>query len=153
MQEKDGKGKPSPKLATRAARLARIRGGGDDSPSASESEAPHTMEPIVSSGSQNSRKKVVSPNGKVLVVDADGNVFLEEKTVEGNVQEFLLDVSSFVTDGCAYTDCDSTARGDSHADIHANSRSPSSRLDLQSHRWCCHRPVQRRIGGAGAVLG
>jgi len=93
MQEKDTKGKPSPKLATRAARLARIRGGGDDSPSASEPEAPQPVEPVVSAGSQGSRKKVVSPNGKVLVVDAEGNVFLEEKTIEGNVQEFLLDVS------------------------------------------------------------
>lgn len=36
------------------------------------------------------KKKVVAENGKVLVVDSVGNVYLEERTEEG-VQEFLLD--------------------------------------------------------------
>ena len=39
------------------------------------------------------RKKVVAPNGKVLIVDAEGNVFLEEETTEGEKHELLLDVS------------------------------------------------------------
>jgi len=153
MQEKDTKGKPSPKLATRAARLARIRGSGDDSPSASESEAPQTVQPVVSSGSQGSRKKVVSPNGKVLVVDADGNVFLEEKTVEGNVQEFLLDVSSIEIDNCEYADCDFTARGDPDAVFCTDSSRSSSRLGLQSYRRCRYRSIHRRSCGTGAFLG
>lgn len=39
------------------------------------------------------RKRVVAENGKVLVVDSVGNVYLEEEDEEGNVREFLLDVS------------------------------------------------------------
>ncbi|KAJ0420686.1 DnaJ domain protein [Aspergillus carlsbadensis] len=38
------------------------------------------------------RKKVVAENGKVLIVDSVGNVFLEEETEDGERQEFLLDV-------------------------------------------------------------
>ena len=39
------------------------------------------------------RKRVVAENGKVLVVDSQGDVFLEEQDEEGNVNEYLLDVS------------------------------------------------------------
>ncbi|PYH29733.1 putative endoplasmic reticulum DnaJ domain protein Erj5 [Aspergillus neoniger CBS 115656] len=38
------------------------------------------------------RKKVIAENGKVLIVDSLGNVFLEEETEDGERQEFLLDV-------------------------------------------------------------
>lgn len=38
------------------------------------------------------RKRVVAENGKVLIVDSIGNVFLEEENEEGEKQEFLLDV-------------------------------------------------------------
>lgn len=41
------------------------------------------------------RKRVVAENGKVLVVDSFGDVFLEEQDEEGVVHEFLLDVSIF----------------------------------------------------------
>ncbi|KAI9744053.1 MAG: hypothetical protein M1818_002205 [Claussenomyces sp. TS43310] len=37
------------------------------------------------------KKRVVAENGKILVVDAAGNVYLEQKDDEGEVQEFLLD--------------------------------------------------------------
>ncbi|POR38242.1 Putative J domain-containing protein C2E1P5.03 [Tolypocladium paradoxum] len=37
------------------------------------------------------RKRVVAENGKILVVDSVGDVFLEEEDEEGNVNEFLLD--------------------------------------------------------------
>ncbi|KAM3513795.1 hypothetical protein MY11210_002520 [Beauveria gryllotalpidicola] len=37
------------------------------------------------------KKRVVAENGKVLVVDSMGHVFLEEQDEEGNVQEYLLD--------------------------------------------------------------
>lgn len=40
------------------------------------------------------KKRVVAENGKILVVDAVGNVYLEQKNDEGETQEFLLDVSS-----------------------------------------------------------
>jgi hypothetical protein len=38
------------------------------------------------------RRRVVAENGKVLIVDSAGNVFLEEEDDEGNVDEFPLDV-------------------------------------------------------------
>jgi len=38
------------------------------------------------------RKKVVAENGKVLLVDAIGNVFLEEQNKDGETEEFLLDI-------------------------------------------------------------
>ena len=45
-------------------------------------------------GSTGARKRVVAENGKVLVVDSVGNVFLEQIDEDGQSQEFLLDVSS-----------------------------------------------------------
>jgi curved DNA-binding protein CbpA len=39
------------------------------------------------------RKRVLAENGKVLIVDSVGDVWLEEEDEEGNTQEFLLDVS------------------------------------------------------------
>lgn len=46
-------------------------------------------DPTTSTGS---RKRVVAENGKVLIVDSAGNVFLEEETEDGETQEYLLDV-------------------------------------------------------------
>lgn len=43
------------------------------------------------------RKRVVAENGKILVVDSLGHVYLEEQDEEGIVNEFLLDVSIFAT--------------------------------------------------------
>ncbi|KAK5990380.1 putative J domain-containing protein C2E1P5.03 [Cladobotryum mycophilum] len=37
------------------------------------------------------RKRVVAQNGKILIVDSQGDVFLEEEDEEGNVNEYLLD--------------------------------------------------------------
>ncbi|PLB46972.1 DnaJ domain protein [Aspergillus steynii IBT 23096] len=48
-----------------------------------------TTESVEPSGE---RKRVVAENGKVLIVDSIGNVFLEDETEEGERQEFLLDV-------------------------------------------------------------
>jgi hypothetical protein len=45
------------------------------------------------SGPQGAKKRIVAENGKVLVVDSVGNVFLEEETEDGMKGEFLLDVS------------------------------------------------------------
>ncbi|PTB81603.1 hypothetical protein M440DRAFT_1387988 [Trichoderma longibrachiatum ATCC 18648] len=42
------------------------------------------------------RKRVVAENGKILVVDSQGDVFLEEEDEEGNVNEFLLDPNELV---------------------------------------------------------
>jgi curved DNA-binding protein CbpA len=43
-------------------------------------------------GPQGAKRRVVADNGKVLVVDSIGQVFLEEETEDGVRQEFLLDV-------------------------------------------------------------
>lgn len=45
------------------------------------------------SGPQGAKKRIVAENGKVLIVDSVGNVFLEEETEDGLKGEFLLDVS------------------------------------------------------------
>jgi hypothetical protein len=44
------------------------------------------------SGAIGPRKKVVAENGKILVVDSVGNVYLEQIDEDGETQEFLLDV-------------------------------------------------------------
>lgn len=48
-----------------------------------------TTESVEPSGE---RKRVVAENGKVLIVDSIGNVFLEDETEDGERQEFLLDI-------------------------------------------------------------
>jgi hypothetical protein len=45
------------------------------------------------------RKKVLAENGKVLIVDASGNVFLVEENEHGEAEEFLLDVGLHVPGG------------------------------------------------------
>ena len=52
------------------------------------------IEAEITSGPVGAKKRTVAENGKVLIVDSVGNVFLEEETEEGDVQEFLLDVSA-----------------------------------------------------------
>ncbi len=51
------------------------------------------VEAELTSGPQGAKKRIVAENGKVLIVDSVGNVFLEEETEEGMKAEFLLDVS------------------------------------------------------------
>lgn len=53
------------------------------------------VEAEITSGPVGAKKRTVAENGKVLIVDSVGNVFLEDETEEGDVQEFLLDVSPF----------------------------------------------------------
>ncbi|KAJ4337349.1 hypothetical protein N0V95_008361 [Ascochyta clinopodiicola] len=43
------------------------------------------------SGPHGAKKRIVAENGKVLIVDSVGNVFLEEETADGMKGEFLLD--------------------------------------------------------------
>lgn len=45
-----------------------------------------------STGPTGERKRVVAENGKILIVESTGNVFLEEETEDGERQEFLLDI-------------------------------------------------------------
>ena len=51
------------------------------------------QEAEITSGPVGAKKRTVAENGKVLIVDSVGNVFLEDETEEGQRQEFLLDVS------------------------------------------------------------
>jgi len=60
-----------------------VRGKGISSP----------VEAEITSGPQGAKKRIVAENGKVLIVDSVGNVFLEETTEDGVKGEFLLDVS------------------------------------------------------------
>ena len=53
------------------------------------------VEAELTSGPQGAKKRVVAQNGKVLIVDSVGNVYLEEETDEGEVHEYLLDVCFF----------------------------------------------------------
>ena len=48
-------------------------------------------------GATGAKKRVVAENGKILVVDSVGNVYLEQVDEDGETQEFLLDVCSFPT--------------------------------------------------------
>ena len=49
------------------------------------------------SGPRGTKKRVVAENGKVLIVDSVGNVYLEEETEEGGTHEYLLNVSVLYT--------------------------------------------------------
>jgi hypothetical protein len=49
------------------------------------------------SGATGPRKRVVAENGKILIVDSVGNVYLEQADEDGRNQEFLLDVSALST--------------------------------------------------------
>ncbi|KIX00219.1 uncharacterized protein Z518_10358 [Rhinocladiella mackenziei CBS 650.93] len=47
--------------------------------------------PVQASSPTGDKRRVTAENGKILIVDSIGNVFLEEEDEDGNVQEFLLD--------------------------------------------------------------
>lgn len=49
------------------------------------------VEAELTSGPVGAKKRTRAENGKILIVDSVGNVFLEEETEEGDMHEFLLD--------------------------------------------------------------
>lgn len=49
--------------------------------------------PVPEEGPQGAKKRVRAENGKILVVDSLGDVYLEQEDEEGNIALFLLDVS------------------------------------------------------------
>lgn len=55
------------------------------------------QEAEITSGPVGAKKRTRAENGKILIVDSVGNVFLEEETEEGDTHEFLLDVSTVIT--------------------------------------------------------
>jgi len=63
----------------------RVRGSAQASGSATPVPQPE------GSGPQGAKKRVMAENGKVLVVDSLGDVYLEQADEDGNVMDFLLD--------------------------------------------------------------
>jgi hypothetical protein len=55
-------------------------------------QASGTHTPIDTAAPTGERKRVQAENGKILIVDSIGNVFLEEQDEDGTTQEFLLEV-------------------------------------------------------------
>ena len=86
-QEKETR-KESAKEGKRPSRATR----GRSSQQASGSATPVPRAPS-GSGPSGAKKRVVAENGKILVVDSLGDVYLEQEDADGNVHEFLLDVS------------------------------------------------------------
>lgn len=87
MQEREAK-KESAKEGKRAGRPR-----GRKPASGSATPVPQTQASD-GSGPTGAKKRVVAENGKVLVVDSLGDVYLEQADEEGNMNEFLLDVSN-----------------------------------------------------------
>ncbi|KAH8891868.1 hypothetical protein GQ53DRAFT_864691 [Thozetella sp. PMI_491] len=85
MQERDAK-KEAAKEALGSGRRARKgQASGPPSGSATPQPAPQGQGPT------GSKKRVVAENGKVLVVDSLGDVYLEQPDEDGNPAEYLLD--------------------------------------------------------------
>lgn len=85
--KKDGKDKKGGRVSTRAS--------GTSTPT----EQPASTE----RASTGERKRVVAENGKTLIVDSIGNVFLEEQNEDGERQEFLLDIDQIERPGIGQT--------------------------------------------------
>ncbi len=85
MQERDAR-KESGKEGRR---VGRVRGRVGQQASGSATPVSQAQGP----GPTGPKKRVVAENGKVLVVDSLGDVYLEQEDEDGNVGEFLLDVS------------------------------------------------------------
>ncbi|KAI1495685.1 hypothetical protein F5X99DRAFT_422711 [Biscogniauxia marginata] len=68
-------------------RPSRGRGRGKQQASGSATPVPQTQ----GSSPTGSKKRVVAENGKILVVDSLGDVYLEQEDADGNIGEFLLD--------------------------------------------------------------
>ncbi|POS68942.1 DnaJ domain-containing protein [Diaporthe helianthi] len=88
MQEREAKKGSPGEGAKRGGRRAATRAS-----SASGTATPTAAAGAASAGPQGAKKRVVAENGKVLVVDSLGDVYLEQEDEDGNVEEFLLDPS------------------------------------------------------------
>lgn len=64
---------------------------GSKKPRRAPAQTPSPASTGPTAGPTGARKRVVAENGKVLVVDSLGDVYLEDEDEEGNVHEFLLD--------------------------------------------------------------
>ncbi|KAI0546779.1 hypothetical protein F4679DRAFT_401377 [Xylaria curta] len=86
-QEKETR-KESAKEGRKPSRAA--RGRTSQQASGSATPVPQTQQPD-GAGPTGAKKRVVAENGKILVVDSLGDVYLEQEDADGNVHEFLLD--------------------------------------------------------------
>ncbi|EGZ78025.1 hypothetical protein NEUTE2DRAFT_154546 [Neurospora tetrasperma FGSC 2509] len=93
MQERDAKKEKdkdsSQKTASRRGRRGQQAAAVSASASASGSATPQPA--AQGGGPTGAKKRVVAENGKVLVVDSLGDVYLEQEDEEGNTAEYLLD--------------------------------------------------------------
>ena len=95
--EEDEDGPPQPmnrrqrRMQERETKKEEGRGGNKKSRKAAAKSASSSRD--ASAAPTGVKKRVVAENGKILVVDSVGDVYLEEEDEEGNSQEYLLDVS------------------------------------------------------------
>ncbi|KAI0393825.1 hypothetical protein F5Y17DRAFT_430401 [Xylariaceae sp. FL0594] len=87
MQEKENR----KEAAKEGKRPSRARGRASAAASAQASGSATPVPQPQGAGPTGSKKRVVAQNGKILVVDSLGDVYLEQEDADGNVQEFLLD--------------------------------------------------------------
>ncbi|ROW11378.1 hypothetical protein VMCG_00925 [Cytospora schulzeri] len=87
MQEREAKREASQDGSSSSRRASR-RAAPRAAPAASSGAATPTP---AAGGPQGAKKRIVAENGKVLVVDSLGDVYLEQEDEEGNMEEFLLD--------------------------------------------------------------
>ena len=95
VEEKDGPPQPMNRKERRfQERQARKEEGRPAAKKARKAPAPsNSSSRSASTAPTGVRKRVVAENSKILVVDAAGDVYLEEEEEDGNVGEYLLDVS------------------------------------------------------------
>ncbi|KAK9851434.1 Heat shock protein DnaJ [Penicillium brevicompactum] len=77
--------------------------GGRAGARASGTSTPTEQPASTERASTGERKRVVAENGKTLIVDSVGNVFLEEQNEDGERQEFLLDIDQIERPGIGQT--------------------------------------------------
>lgn len=146
MQERETK-KEASKTSARQARKVR-RGGqaGSDTTTQTQSQ----REGSAPSGA---KKRVVAENGKVLVVNSIGDVYLEQQDEDGHVAEFLLDVSVFSrlrALALAWTTLTSwAAKRALPPDLQRHGHRPPACLALPDHRWPCLVQADRRRRRSG----
>lgn len=96
--EDDEDGPPQPmnrkqrRMQERETKKEEGRGAGKKGRKAKSLSASASTSRDPSAAPTGARKRVVAENGKVLVVDSLGDVYLEGEDEDGTVQEFLLDV-------------------------------------------------------------
>ncbi|KAH8160225.1 hypothetical protein CIB48_g8028 [Xylaria polymorpha] len=94
MQEKETR-RESGKEGKKASRAAKGRSSqqasGSATPVPQQHQQQQQQQQAPGAGPTGAKKRVVAENGKILVVDSLGDVYLEQEDADGNVHEFLLD--------------------------------------------------------------